>query len=351
MCDTGLPVGLLAAAAGILQGDKWAKSTVSTVNSQQRTFMEFCKLYGVTSMPVSGDCLVNYVCWLLLSGRITTVGSAKQYLSAVSTLHKLAGESCVTPTEYPALKFTLDGMKRRFAFPPRRSLPITPAILLNLLNTRLHHSASWATKTTLAVMRCLCSVMFTSMLRSSNLIPPYPAAADPRRQLTWNKIRRLKNGAILAIPLEKTLQFSERLHEIPLAAKPGSVFCPVWALDQLIELRGGKDCIRHDDLVFVVPGGAGKWRPLVKYEFKEWLDVRFAQMGLEPGVRRIHGFRHGGINQAILSESNLQLVKISSNHLSDCINAYSHIPPARRFQVSSKMIEAMSVQLSTGPVQ
>ena len=107
----------LAAAAGQLQSWAWAESTKGCINSQQRTFLEFCRECEVTTFPVGGDILTEYAAWLVFSGRLESVGSIEQYLSAVSTLHKMFGFTCHTPSTYGPLKFTLNGLKRRLSRP------------------------------------------------------------------------------------------------------------------------------------------------------------------------------------------------------------------------------------------
>ena len=214
-------------------------------------------------------------------------------------------------------------------------------MLHNLISTQIHHE-SWSIQAFLTTMKSLSVILFFSLLRSSSLIPPYPAALDPKRQLIWKNVRRLgSKGVILPVLLEKNNQFQERIHHVALAAKPGSPFCPVQALDNLLLLRNGEKC-EQDDLVFQLPLGRGAWRPLVRYEFNAWFSKRVREMGLDPKQYLIHGFKHGGINLALRLEPNLQMVKVTTNHLSDAIFSYSHLPPQDRFQVSEKMVDFMT---------
>ena len=150
---------------------------------------------------------------------------------------------------------------------------------------------------------------------------------------------------VMAIPLQKTVQFSERLHEVAMASSPGSVLCPVKALDDIIALRG-LSSISVNDLVFQLPDGAGGWRPLVKYEFKNWLDHRIYQMNLPPNRYLVHGFRHGSLSHAILCEPNLELIRVSSNHLGNSIHVYNNVPASKRFQVTQKMLSSIAKNLS-----
>ena len=181
------------------------------------------------------------------------------------------------------------------------------------------------------------------MLRSSSLIPPNPKALDLSRQLTWGRVRRFPGGVSLVIKLEKTIQFREREHHVSLAAAPYSVYCPVAALDTLVHITGAHNC-KKDDLVFRIPDIHGVWQPLVKYQYLDWFKMRVEQMGLPADKYHLHGFRRGAIQETVLVEPNLEVVKVNSNHLSLAVTAYTNLPAHRRFHVNKKVIDSMSAQ-------
>ena len=145
------------------------------------------------------------------------------------------------------------------------------------------------------------------------------------------------------IKLDKTIQFREREHHVSLAAVPGSKFCPVSALDSLVLITGAHNC-KKNDLVFRIPDSQGAWHPLAKYQYLGWFKTRVAQMGLPPGRYHLHGFRRGAIQETVLVEPNLEVVKVNSNHLSLAVTAYTNLPAHRRFHVNKKVIVAMSAQ-------
>ena len=60
-------------------------------------------------------------------------------------------------------------------------------------------------------------------------------------------------------------------------------------------------------------------------------------MGLNPALYTLHAWRHGGIQQTLMSEQNLALVKITSDHSSDIILEYSQVPADRRLLISQKV--------------
>ena len=293
-------VASLQQLAKEFQDKAWAVSTKASKSSEVKMFMKFCMTYGISTLPVSGDDLVLYSCWLVASGHITKYGSLSQYLSAVSTYHKKLGLTCVT---------------------------------------QISHS-SWISAAILTTMKAACSILFFSMVRLSSLLPAYPSAADPARQVVWGNVKKCNKGATFFVHVEKTIQFQERRHVVTLAKKPGSIFCPVMALEKLRDLRGSNNC-KSNDLVFQVPVSEGEFRPLCKYEFLKWFVHRLNEMGLDPKEIRPHSFRHGGVNFALMCEENLNMVKVSSGHLSESVWTYCNLPASSRFQVATKMMEAL----------
>ena len=180
------------------------------------------------------------------------------------------------------------------------------------------------------------------MARSSNLMPQHPAATCKIRQLTWDKIEKVDEGVVITLVLEKTIQRRERLHKIALKQDTNNPLCPVKCLEDLIEMRGGRDNIPVDDLVLMLPDGEGGFKPLCKYELNSWYKHRIAQLGLDETKYFLHGFRHGSLAEALAIEPNIALIRVTSNHLSSAIFTYSNIDPNKRFQVSAKMMDSLS---------
>ena len=217
----------LGRATRALQAWAWAETTRATLNSEQRSFIAFCRLYNVDYMPVSGETLVMYTGYLVLTGRLRAIGSVKQYLSAVSTLHKMFGLTCHTPSSYGPLLFTVVGIRRRLARPVHKMSPIMAEILYNLLTyPSLETTTTWGCNNLLLTLRALYVLLYFSMLRSSNLIPPAPGKVETMRQLTWGMVARHEDGVVLTVRLSKTIQFQERIHTIPWLASQVPVSVP-----------------------------------------------------------------------------------------------------------------------------
>ena len=107
--------------------------------------------------------------------------------------------------------------------------PITPLILgeiYSLLNFR---------KKIDIVFWALILVGFFMMLRASNLVPKSKKSFSQKRQLKRSSIVFTKNGMIARILWSKTIQFRQKVLDIPIKAIPGSILCPVKAVKKIIK--------------------------------------------------------------------------------------------------------------------
>ena len=152
------------------------------------------------------------------------------------------------------------------------------------------------------------------------------------------------DGVVLAVRLSKTIQFRERVHEVSLARIPGSLFCPVAVLEDMREMRGRLNCA-VGDLVFQ-RWTHGAWAPLLKHTAVQVLDSQITAMGLNPAFYRYHAFRFGALQESVLAEPSLELIRLQSDHVSDAIHGYTHLLGFRRFMVSQKVGERLRTLFS-----
>ena len=113
-----------------------APNTTKTQNSQLKSWHRFAHKYDV-SLPVGGWYLTLYATELVVEDRIKSADSLANYVSAVKGYHRDLGMDCVSPSQFGPLNRVIQGLRRAAQRPTRKSLPVTPTILLNLLNTQL----------------------------------------------------------------------------------------------------------------------------------------------------------------------------------------------------------------------
>ena len=113
-----------------------ANNTIKTQSSQLKAWHKFMHTYNVT-MPVGGWFLPLYATQLVAAGRVKSAASLANYVSAVRVYHSDLGMKCVAPSEFGPLNRVIQGLRRLAQRPVHKSLPVTPTILINLLNTHI----------------------------------------------------------------------------------------------------------------------------------------------------------------------------------------------------------------------
>jgi integrase len=198
---------------------------------------------------------------------------------------------------------------------------------------------SWEKQVLFVTVQVTYVLAFLSMLRASNLLPASLTVVDSRRLMVWGRLTDHEGGVVCTVILAKTIQFGEREHQISLAARPGSIFCPMAALRRVYELRQGH-MIGPNDPVLQIPVG-GQWRPICKDTVVSVMRMQMAKMKIDPMEYSFHSFRHGAIQTAVLAQPSLELVRLQSGHMSDAVHLYTQMPGAARMVTTAKMLEAM----------
>ena len=329
----------------------WADSSKKSLNSQQKSFVEFCQLYGLSDWPAKPDTLVVYAAYLIQSGRLKSCSSIRQYLSAVRTLHRMYGLDCVMPSTYGPLDMIVKGIDRGFTEPSKTRLPITVEILTNLvygLSPFTNHVNLEAKSFGFAI-KSLYLTLFSTMLRGGNCLPDSQSGFNPVRHLSWGRIEVVDQGLVLKIPMSKTIQLGDRIHEIPIARCSVRQMCPVLALLDLVDLKG-IDLCRSQDSVFSYYK-KGKWVFLTKAVASKFLDGQLRAMGLEAKLCGLHSFRVGSLMQGLEGNNSIAFLRLHSDHRSSAIYGYLHMPAVRRFGVACSLSRdvasaAMAIGLS-----
>ena len=195
-------------------------------------------------------------------------------------------------------------------------------------------------------MKSLALVYFLSMLRSSNLIPISRKKFDKRRVLTWGALSKVNDSVVIKVSASKTIQFNERIQEVPLAPSDDRLFCPVSALSSLADMVG-RDNITADTPVFVLPTAGGNWAPLIKTDFEKWVYSRLEAAGIDSSSFTLHSFRRGGIQALLFAEPNKALCQVASDHTSEAFNVYCNVPASRRLEISRRVNQNLSSSSSS----
>ena len=333
-----------------VQQHAWAPNTLKAISSEWKAFKEFCRLANIEFLPIEPWVLCFFAMWLVSTGRVKTRDSLAQYVSAVRTVHRfLEFPDIPTPSQYGPLDLILKGVRRLAMHKSKKSLPVTPPILKNLLLSSIPPHYAPIFHTTVHVFKQLSLIYYLSMLRSSNLIPQSVGSIDYQMVLCWENIKPLRNnvnnGIVIIVKKSKNNQFGAREHLVPLAAAENPLLCPVRAILSLVDIYGKENCCGRN-LVFKVPNRHGKFVPVTRAKYDFWFKTRISNMGLDSSLYSLHAFRHGGIQETMLAEANYALCRLTSDHSSDAIMEYSFIPPERRLGISEKVNRSLAAAIN-----
>ena len=285
--------------------------------------------------------MAAYATQLVAEGRVKSADSLANYVSAVRSYLTDLVLDCPTPSQFGPLTQVISGLRRLAQRTIKRSLPVTPLILLNLLQTIFPPPFCPFQINILITYKILSLFCLLTMLRASSFLPESYKDVDTLRLVTWGNVRYIHHQGVPGICIElhrtKTIQNGERIQQVPLAANPDvPILCPVRAIAVLREMIGEHN-ITADTPLFQTRDYDGNLRPVLRHKFFNWFRFRLKEMGANPDLYTFHGFRHGGVQQMLMSENNLALAKITSDHSSDVILEYSLVPADRRLVISQKI--------------
>ena len=318
-----------------------AKSTSRTQNSMLKSWFRYMQFAQIPRLPVGGWHLAAYATQLVADGRVKSADTLANYVSAVRSYHTELGLDCPTPSQFGPLAQVISGLRRLAQRPIKRSLPVTPKILVNLLQTLFPPPFCPFQTNILITYKILSLFYMLTMLRASSFLPESYNKVDTLRLVTWGNVRYIHHEGVPGICIElhrtKTIQNGERIQQVPLAANPDSpILCPVRAIAVLRSMVGEEN-ITADTPLFQTRDYHGNLRPILRHKFNDWFRFRLKEMGEIPEKYTLHAFRHGGVHQMLMSENNLALAKITSDHSSDVILEYSQVPADRRLVISQKI--------------
>ena len=208
------------------------------------------------------------------------------------------------------LSVFLKGIRRDLGDTPTRKLPIDPSLLLKILSKldldNIEDCNVWAA----------ALVMFYGMLRRSNALT-CEKTFDPSKHLRRGDITFHPWGAMLNICWTKTIQYRERMLEIPLPRKAGHPLCPVNAFFRAFKLTSGAPATGP---AFLMSSGGG-FQPLSPLQFVIRIKKILSSCGLDAKQYAGYSFRRGGATWAFNSGVPVDTIRIIGDWKSQAYTA------------------------------
>ena len=180
------------------------------------------------------------------------------------------------------------------------TFPITIDILLRIFQSFQPRNVFHA------CMRAAFLVAFFSFLRISNLVPYTLSEVHSSASffLRCRDITFTAAGAYLHVFKTKTIQFKQKILEIPLPVIPNSILCLVTALTTYFTLVPASS----NSPVFLAPHGSG-FTPVLARHFNLFLKRCVSSIGEDPSHFSSCTFRKGGATFAFNCGAPTEFIK------------------------------------------
>ena len=111
-------------------------------------------------------------------------------------------------------------------------------------------------------------------------------------------------GALLRVTCTKTIQFQQRVLEIPLPYIPGSPICPITALKTYLA-----NSPRPDQSPLFGCRSHGSFQPILAHQYNAFIKASVAAISLDPKKYASHSFHCGGATFAFACHASTAFIK------------------------------------------
>jgi hypothetical protein len=314
----------LVAEANNFKRSAFAVSTRATYRSHLRSYLRFCLYFKRTPVPADNVTLKAYVAFL---ARSINPNGINGYLNIVRILHCEAG--LPNPLfENWDLKLVKRGVARELGVPPRQKLPITTDILLKLYGTLDLESsfdlAFWAA----------CLLGFYGLLRKSTLLPKSVRSVPADGLVRGDIINMQSDSFVLVVRHSKTIQFGQRVLQIPYVSCLKRPLCPVTAL--LCHLTRSRADKAAPMFVYAV---GSSLKSIDHACFVDRLRRGLVRIGLDASAFSGHSLRRGGCTHCFAADLSIVDIKLRGDWRSMAFERYVHVPSSKVFAAARVISE------------
>lgn len=289
-------VGHLDQEIDALLKDGTRPGTLKNLQTQFRTYYEFCDRFNMQYAPAAQQQITRYAVYLHRC-RGLAPDTIANYVSAVRTLHELLE---IKPPETSGYvhQTVFKGIRARHKKPRKQASAIDPWVF-----KRIAPFVNYADPLEL-VAWVACLMGFHLLLRASNLTSASTKVFDPSINLTRADFRMHGQMLVAHIKWTKTLQFQERKLLIPVIPFTDDDISAIKWFTYMIQLIPAPPMAP----AFAVPR-KGKLYPLSYSQLSRLLNKWTTAAQLPKGAYTTHCLRRGGaswLKRKKLSDSVVQ---------------------------------------------
>ena len=254
----------------------YAVNSRITRSAQVKRYLEFVErvVEDRSPFPCPSERVAMYATWL---ARDMTYRSVINYLSGLNNFLRQHGESGIMYGDY-VVAATIKGIRRDKGDAPRRAPPLLPEMLVKIFAglTRNRGHNAWRAAV-------LCS--FRGLLRKCQV-------TESDSTLVRGDFQMHDWGMVIRVRRSKTIQFKERILEIPVAKCENRQLCAVyWTKVHFAEIPAGPET-----MAFRVPGAGGVSSPLSYRIYQEMLRIFSNKAGFGELDITSHSLQRGGVH-------------------------------------------------------
>ena len=307
----------------------YAEGTRKNMRVHWKAFLLFCTFFNLLPLPASLETICLFI--QFLSRSFKSVESIKNYVSGVCTLHLFLGHAFPSLDEF-GIKLLYRGIARDKAHLPRRALPITPQILLEIKSFLNMNDANDAS------VWCLFLFAFYCMARKSNLVPDSSLKFNKQKQLSRGRIELTGDLMVVNFRWSKTNQFGNRVLKIPMVRNPQSSLCPVAAYDNMCKLVPASG----DSPAFLYKDRKGL-TPITYSIFQRFIKDLIRKSGRNPADYSSHSFRRGGATFSFRSQVPSEMIKLIGDWASDAYFIYLEFSLEDKIAIARKLAKSINI--------
>jgi hypothetical protein len=312
-----------------LQAGSLAESTKAKYSQYEVYWVRFLLVFGLVWFVVQPtEAVVSlYVAFL---ARSASYGTVKNYLQGLQRFLLDRGWSGHF-SEWRGLQQALVGLRRR-AKEVRRKLPITPFILLKVVQVLDFGSA-----VELMVFTAML-VAFGAFLRKANVCAASRSLSHVQRTLLRKDVVIDLQRYCLHVTLRfmKNAQFGDSAHTVVVAGQRGHPLDPVrWWCDYVAQVPAPAEAAAFGYMA------DGRYTPMVHTEFVRWVKDLLSRAGFDAAQFAGHSFRRGAATFSFLVGLPELLIKELGAWRSRVYQVYMDLSVSQKLQVHQAWFSAM----------
>ena len=301
----------------------YAASTQANFHNVWCQFIQFIKDNDLQLFPPCEDHIAMFLVRCCNKGNcFATINNT---LSSIKTFYNAYGY--VVNSADMSIRLSMQALKRTVSAPSHQRLPLEPAHLQYFISV-----TDFSDPLQVLTINAICLGFFAA-LRISNIVPPSPAKYIPANHLSRADVVFDKQGLIVCLKWTKTIQNSDQVATVPIAAPPpGAAIDPV----TMFSCFAQRFPVHPIDPCFSYYRN-GRLYVLTQAYLNKAIKDLIQKMGLSPRLYSGHSLRRGAASAAASAGISSDLLRAHGTWRSSAYTRYVDFTYQDRLAVTRAM--------------